>query len=131
MINQLSDIIAVLILSDANVDPQEIAAFVVGCEGLGIKTAVAEQALGKSLTEAEQSTNQDEFLRRACEPMPKARRETALAIGVSVVMANERLDRCEVDRLIALRLMLGLPEDSLLKLVAQMSSVQPNLDVVF
>ena len=46
-------------------------------------------------------------------------------------MANERLDRCEIDRLIALRLMLGLPEDSLLKLVAQMSSVQPNLDVVF
>ena len=63
--------------------------------------------------------------------MPKARRETALAIGVSVVVANERLDRCEVDRLIALRLMLGLPEDSLVKLVAQMSSVQPNLDVIF
>ncbi len=49
---------------------------------------------------------------------------------MSVVLADEVLEQSEVDRLIALRLMLGLSEDSLIKFVAQLASVQPNLDVV-
>ena len=130
MLKQLADIVAVLILADTEVSSQEIAAFVVGCEGLGFKTEVIEKTLWESLQAVEKSSNQDEFFQKACQSLPANRRDLALAIGVSVVLADEVLEQSEVDRLIALRLMLGLSEDSLIKFVAQMASVQPNLEVV-
>ena len=130
MLKQLADIVAVLILADAEVSSQEIAAFVVGCEGLGFKTEVIEKTLGESLEAVEKSSNHDEFFQKACQSLPAKQRDLALAIGVSVVLADEVLEQSEVDRLIALRLMLGLSEDSLIKFVAQLASVQPNLDVV-
>lgn len=71
MLKQLADIVAVLILADAEVSSQEIAAFVVGCEGLGFKTEVIEKTLGESLEAVEKSSNQDEFFQKLVNRSPQ------------------------------------------------------------
>lgn len=112
--------LAAVLASCGGIRDNEIAAFLLAAEDLGFATDDAEAAIGQHLDSIGNDDDAaDRLLRTCCEAVPAARRNLAMEMAVHIVLADGELSAGEVFRLTAVRLLLGVPEELLLTLIAR------------
>lgn len=111
--------IAAALAACDGVDQNEIAAFLLAAEDLGIDEATADAAMDRRLAEIEAKPKcVDQMLRDSCEAVPASQRRLAMELAVHVVMADHDLSAAEIWRLTATRILLDVSEETLLMMVA-------------
>jgi hypothetical protein len=109
---------ASLSFADGDVDPQEVACLLLALEDLGVAADAAQAAVDAAIDELDGGADPDELLARSCAEVPAKVRPVVFEACAHIVMGDGVLAGSEVQRLAAVKLLLGIDDGMALQIVA-------------